>query len=40
MTLDNQPAFIQVGQRVPTITSVNTATNGQTNNNVSRKTWA
>ena len=31
MTLDNQPAFIQVGQRVPRITSVTTALTGTTN---------
>jgi general secretion pathway protein D len=31
MTLDNQPAYIQVGQRVPTITSVSTTTTGITN---------
>ena len=31
MTLDNQAAFIQVGQRVPQITGVNTTTIGQTN---------
>lgn len=31
MTLDNQPAFIQVGKRVPRITSVNTALTGTTN---------
>ena len=32
MTLDNQPAFIQVGQRVPRITGVsNNATTGNTN---------
>jgi hypothetical protein len=31
MTLDNQPAFIQVGSRVPTINSVSTSTTGITN---------
>ncbi|HEY1067935.1 MAG TPA: hypothetical protein VGE52_17560, partial [Pirellulales bacterium] len=31
MTLDNQPAFVQVGQRVPRITSSTTNQNGQTN---------
>ena len=31
MTLDNQPAFIQVGQRVPTITGTQTNEVGQTN---------
>jgi type II secretion system protein D len=32
MTLDNQPAFIQVGQRVPVVTSSTTNQNGQTSN--------
>lgn len=31
MTLDNQPAYIQVGQRVPYITGVNITETGQTN---------
>ncbi len=31
MTLDNQPAYIQVGQSVPTITNVSTTTTGITN---------
>jgi len=31
MTLDNQPAYIQVGQRVPRITGVNISTTGQVN---------
>lgn len=31
MTLDNQPAFIQVGQRVPRISNVTVQTFGQTN---------
>ncbi len=31
MTLDNQPAFIQVGQRVPRITGMQTNETGQTN---------
>ncbi len=34
MTLDNQPAYIQVGQRVPRINSTSTNTNGQTINSV------
>ncbi len=32
MTLDNQPAFIQVGERVPRITGVTLGQFGQTNN--------
>lgn len=32
MTLDNQPAFIQIGERVPRITGVNISATGQTNN--------
>ncbi len=31
MTLDNQPAFVQVGQRVPTINQVSTTSTGVTN---------
>jgi general secretion pathway protein D len=31
MTLDNQPAYVQVGQSVPTITNVSTTTTGVTN---------
>ncbi|MCR9118666.1 MAG: hypothetical protein NXI22_17150, partial [bacterium] len=31
MTLDNQPAFVQVGQRVPTITDVQQTVNGTVN---------
>jgi hypothetical protein len=31
MTLDNQPAYVQIGQRVPTITQVNTTTTGISN---------
>jgi type II secretion system protein D len=31
MTLDNQPAFIQVGQRVPRVSNVTTQTTGTTN---------
>lgn len=34
MTLDNQPAFIQVGQRVPRITGSTTNQTGQTNSTV------
>ena len=34
MTLDNQPAFIQVGQRVPRITSSNIVNNAVINNTV------
>lgn len=32
MTMDNQPAFIQVGQRVPRISGVQVQTTGQVNN--------
>lgn len=34
MTLDNQPAFVQVGARVPRITSVNQTVNGTINSTV------
>jgi type II secretion system protein D len=34
MTLDNQPAFVQVGQRVPFITAVQIGTTGQQSNTV------